>query len=167
MSQRKRTWKRISECSKHLKEDLWELKVFISFMNSISGQASSCLPTQRTSPKTSLARFSAWRYVWINNQHGQLFHGVGGSDLGQLLPAQREMHNSEMHQVQHSQEPGIRKNLANIVFDFFFFQVSLMPPIPVLLIISIVLLLLSFMLCQEGARLLKESEYFAWFLESL
>ena len=24
MSQRKRTWKRISECSKHLKEDLWE-----------------------------------------------------------------------------------------------------------------------------------------------
>ena len=44
-----------------------------------------------------------------------------------------------------------------------FFQVSLMPPIPVLLIISIVLLLLSFMLCQEGARLLKESEYFAGF----
>ena len=35
-----------------------------------------------------------------------------------------------------------------------------MPPIPVLLIIGIVLILFSLMVCQEGGRLLKESEFY-------
>ena len=47
------------------------------------------------------------------------------------------------------------------------FQISFMPPIPVLIIIGIVLLLLCFMLCQEGGRLLKESEYSGSFINIL
>ena len=44
--------------------------------------------------------------------------------------------------------------------NLVFLKLSLMPPIPVLLIIGIVLILFSLMVCQEGGRLLKESEFY-------
>ena len=54
-------------------------------------------------------------------------------------------------------------NMLSLVCSFcnlVFLKLSLMPPIPVLLIIGIVLILFSLMVCQEGGRLLKESEFY-------
>lgn len=155
MWQRKRTWRRICEFKFSY---LHAIYIYITYMWVAFQDKSvhACPPKEL-------------HEGWAG---GALLHGVGGAHPVQLLPGQGEVYNLEVRQVQRSKEPGdttvekseILSLPESLGFDFLIFQISFMPPIPVLIIVGIVLLLLCFMLCQEGGRLLKESEYSVSFI---